>query len=142
MSSIYQQGTIFVLTSEHEGTPNVLLEAMATRLPVVATNVGGVPEIVRHGHTGFLVPGDDTNAQLDAISQLIENPGLRTEMGARAGAYVEEVHSLRRLPVHLTDLYDLALRKQATPQSETHRLPAPGEIRRVETNPSLYFPRR
>jgi len=54
MHSLYQQASIFVLTSEHEGTPNVLLEAMATGLPVVATPVGGVPEIVQHGRTGFL----------------------------------------------------------------------------------------
>jgi|ERR1051326_1350054 glycosyltransferase involved in cell wall biosynthesis len=125
MVPIYQQGTIFVLTSDHEGTPNVLLEAMATGLPIVATDVGGVPEVVRHQRTGFLVPCEDTKAQLDAVSQLVEDPGLRTEMGTRARAYVEEVHSLHRLPAHLADLYDLALGKPATQRSETHSFSAP-----------------
>jgi glycosyltransferase involved in cell wall biosynthesis len=93
---------------------------MATGLPVVATNVGGVPEIVRHGKTGFLAPGDDTKAQLDAINQLVENSDLRTEMGARARAYVEDVHSVHRLPVHLSDLYDLAFGKDPKSKSEIH----------------------
>lgn len=136
MSSIYQQGTIFVLTSDHEGTPNVLLEAMATGLPVVATNVGGVPEVVRHGQTGFLVPCDDMKAQLDAISQLVENPGLRAEMGARARAYVEDVHSVHRLPTRLADLYDLALGKGPKPKAELHPFSA------TTTEAELCLPQR
>jgi glycosyltransferase involved in cell wall biosynthesis len=111
MPSMYQQGTIFVLTSEHEGTPNVLLEAMATGLPVVATSVGGVPEIVQHGRTGFLAAQDDVKAQLNALQKLIEDPDLRTEMGTRARDYVEETHSVHHLPTHLAQLYDLTFGK-------------------------------
>jgi glycosyltransferase involved in cell wall biosynthesis len=108
MSSIYQQSTIFVLTSEHEGTPNVLLEAMASGLPVVATRVGGVPEIVQHGCTGFLAAKDEINELTSAILALARNPQLAIEMGARARAYIEQTHSVHQLPAHLADLYDLA----------------------------------
>jgi glycosyltransferase involved in cell wall biosynthesis len=108
MASIYLQSTICVLTSEHEGTPNVLLEAMAAGLPVVATNVGGVPEIVRDGRCGFLVPGEDINAQVTAIARLVQDSDLRARMGMQARAYVEENHSVRRLPAHLSGLYEAA----------------------------------
>jgi glycosyltransferase involved in cell wall biosynthesis len=125
MSSIYQQGTIFVLTSEHEGTPNVLLEAMAAGLPVVATSAGGVPEIVQHGRTGFLAAQDNADELSTAIVALVQNPGLAKEMGVRARAYVEKTHSVRQLPAHLADLYDLAL-------GNRQRLPE----RRLFTSPS------
>jgi glycosyltransferase involved in cell wall biosynthesis len=109
MSSLYHQASIFVLTSEHEGTPNVLLEAMATGLPVVATRVGGVPEIVQHARTGFLAAEDRLDELSNAIVELVRNPGRAVEIGARARAYVEETHSLQRLPAYLSDLYSLAL---------------------------------
>jgi glycosyltransferase involved in cell wall biosynthesis len=118
MSSTYQQATIFVLTSEHEGTPNVLLEAMATGLPVVATRVGGVPEIVQHGRTGFLVSESDTDALTNAIVELVRNPNRAKEMGTRARAHVEETHSVHQLHAHLAELYDAALGVVQRPQSD------------------------
>ncbi|PYK00706.1 MAG: hypothetical protein DME23_06405 [Verrucomicrobia bacterium] len=109
MSSVYREAAICVLTSDFEGTPNVLLEAMASGLPVVATKVGGVPGIVRHGQTGFLLEPDDLDGLTAALARLVRNPRLRTEMGRRARAYVEENHALQRLPVHLSELYQMAL---------------------------------
>jgi glycosyltransferase involved in cell wall biosynthesis len=125
MSSIYQQAAVFVLTSEHEGTPNVLLEAMAAGLPVVATNAGGIPEIVQHGRTGFLAAQDRADELSSAIVALVQNRGLAKEMGARGRAYVEKSHSVHRLSAHLGDLYALAL-------GNRQRLPA----RRLFTSPS------
>jgi len=118
MASIYQQATIFVLTSEHEGTPNVLLEAMAAGLPVVATRVGGVPEIVNHGRTGLLVPQEDAGELFNAILELARNSSVALEMGARARAYVEETHSVHQLPANLAELYDLALGIRQHPQRD------------------------
>ncbi len=109
MPEIFRTADICVLTSDHEGTPNVLLEAMASGLPVVATKVGGVPEIVSHGKTGFLVDPEDSDGLTAAAAELIRNPELRLTMGTRARTYVEETHSLHRLPVHLAGLYGLAL---------------------------------
>jgi glycosyltransferase involved in cell wall biosynthesis len=109
MTSVYHEAAVCVLTSDFEGTPNVLLEAMASGLPVVATRVGGVPGIVRHGQTGFLFAPDDFDGLAAALAELVRNPRLRTEMGRRARTYVEENHSLHRLPVYLSELYQMAL---------------------------------
>jgi glycosyltransferase involved in cell wall biosynthesis len=109
MTSTYQQANIFVLTSEHEGTPNVLLEAMATGLPVVATRVGGVPEIVQHGRSGFLVSEDNLDELTNSVVELVRHPIRAREMGGRARSYVEETHSVHQLHAHLADLYDAAL---------------------------------
>jgi glycosyltransferase involved in cell wall biosynthesis len=119
--SVYQQAGVCVLTSDFEGTPNVLLEAMASGLPVVATNVGGVPGIVQSGQTGFLCEPDDLDGLVAALVKLVKNSELRMQMGRRARAFVEQNHSLQRLPVYLSDLYELALpasRPAATPVVE------------------------
>lgn len=118
MPGLYQQANIFVLTSEHEGTPNVLLEAMATGLPVIATNVGGVPEIVQHGRTGLLVAEDNSDDLVNTTRALIQNPGLRDELGTQARSDVEESHSVHRLPAYLANLYGLALGTRTEQQLE------------------------
>ncbi|MGH7992518.1 MAG: glycosyltransferase family 4 protein, partial [Limisphaerales bacterium] len=106
---VYPEAAVCVLTSDYEGTPNVLLEAMASGLPVVASKVGGVPEIVRHGQTGFLHEPDDLKSFAATLAELAKNPELRTEMGRRARNFVEENHSLHRLPVCLEGLYQMAV---------------------------------
>ena len=106
--SAYQESSVCVLNSDYEGTPNVLLEAMASGLPVVASNVGGVPEIVTHDQTGFLLEKDNLDGFAAVLARLAKNPDLHNEMGQRARAFVEENHSLHRLPVYLEQLYRLA----------------------------------
>ncbi len=110
---VYQQSALCLLTSDHEGTPNVLLEAMACGLPVVATRVGGVPEIVRDGWTGFLSAPEDVPGLISAVLRLARRPDLRRQMGARARAHVEERHGLRQLEPHLGRLYQAALGPRA-----------------------------
>jgi glycosyltransferase involved in cell wall biosynthesis len=73
-----------VLPSHGEGLPNAVLEAMAAGLPVVATSVGGVPDVVTDGVTGILVPPHDPPALAAAIERLAADPGLRARMGAAA----------------------------------------------------------
>jgi sugar transferase (PEP-CTERM/EpsH1 system associated) len=75
---------IFVLPSLGEGISNTVLEAMATALPVVATRVGGNPELVEDGVNGYLVVPDDAESLAKAINQLMDNEELRDSMG-RAG---------------------------------------------------------
>jgi len=72
---------VFVLPSRWEGLPLVIIEAMMAGLPVVASRVGGVPELVEDGITGFLVPPGDSEALAEALQWLIEDKELRRRMG-------------------------------------------------------------
>ena len=121
---VYREAAVCVLTSDHEGTPNVLLEAMASGLPVVAARVGGVPDIVQHGRTGFIFEPEDLEGFAAALARLTKSSELRTKMGQRARAFVEENHSLHRLPAYLERLYQLALATTSRPTtSVTRRAP-------------------
>ncbi len=79
-----QQSSVLVLSSVREGMPNVILEAMASGLPVVATSVGGIPEIVSHKQTGLLVEPRQPQALAKALLELIIDDARRLAMG-RAG---------------------------------------------------------
>jgi len=72
---------IFVLSSKKEGLPRTIIEAMLSGLPVVATRVGGIPELVEDGVTGFLVPRENSEALATALQRLIEDPDLFRAMG-------------------------------------------------------------
>jgi len=87
---------IFVLTSEQEGLPRVILEAMLMGKPVVASNVSGPSELVVDGETGFLVPAKNTQAFAKSILKLVENPTLRTQMGEKARKRVIENFSIEK----------------------------------------------
>jgi glycosyltransferase involved in cell wall biosynthesis len=104
MKTIYQEADALVLTSDYEGTPNVVLEAMAAGLPIVATPVGDLPEIVRHGKHGFLLT-QSANQLVETLLPLLSNPHLRIEMGRQARAHVVAQYSLQRLSNYLTDFY-------------------------------------
>jgi glycosyltransferase involved in cell wall biosynthesis len=109
MAAVYRRADICVLTSDYEGTPNVLLEAMASGLPVVSTKVGGVPGIVKHGQTGLLVEREDEAGLADALVSLVRDVPLRTAMGHGARDFVQAHASLQRLPGYLGELYRRAL---------------------------------
>jgi glycosyltransferase involved in cell wall biosynthesis len=87
---LYASSHLFLHPSEtspnhdQEGVPNSVLEAMATGLPVAATQHGGIPEAVDHGRTGWLVPEEDHVALANAMQEIAHSPGLLTEMGLRA----------------------------------------------------------
>jgi glycosyltransferase involved in cell wall biosynthesis len=78
---IYQTLSVVLLPSRSEGMPNVALEAMAYGVPVVAAAVGGVPEVVRSGVTGFLAASEDHGAMATHLVALLENPLLRRQLG-------------------------------------------------------------
>jgi glycosyltransferase involved in cell wall biosynthesis len=80
---------VFALPSEIDKSPYSVLEAMFAGLPVVSTNVGGIPEMVVDGETGYLVPPDDDVAIADAIEKLLTDDTRRVAMGhaSRARAY-------------------------------------------------------
>lgn len=88
----------FVLASAWEGLPNALLEAMAAGLPAVATGVGGVPELIRHGVTGLLVPPREHRALAKAMCRLMSlEPEARKALGERAQGTVAARFGLRQV---------------------------------------------
>jgi glycosyltransferase involved in cell wall biosynthesis len=84
LNAYYSAADIFVLPSHSEGSPNVLLEAMAAAIPVVATRVGGVPEIATDGRTSLLVPSKNPRAIAEALKRLLNDRQLRRELGQTA----------------------------------------------------------
>jgi len=81
---LYQKGDIFVLPSLSEGIPIVLMEAMAMQLPVVATRITGIPELVTDGENGFLAAPRDPRTIANKIERLLNDPELRNQMGKKA----------------------------------------------------------
>jgi glycosyltransferase involved in cell wall biosynthesis len=79
----YRSADLFVLPSEFDNSPNVALEAMASGLPVVATDVGGLRQYVRHGVNGELVPAGDSAALARSIVRYLDDPGLSARVGQR-----------------------------------------------------------
>jgi glycosyltransferase involved in cell wall biosynthesis len=88
----YGIADIAVLSSLSEGSPNALLEAMATSVPVVATNVGGVPEIVRDEESALLVAPGDAAAMSDALLRILSDAGLADRLAKRGRALIQERH--------------------------------------------------
>jgi glycosyltransferase involved in cell wall biosynthesis len=84
----YSIAKLFMLPSQSEGLPTVLLEASAMGVPSVATNVNGIPDIILHSKTGFLVERTDIKSYMKYAKELIENDDLATEMGKNARAHV------------------------------------------------------
>ncbi|MFQ5601719.1 MAG: glycosyltransferase [bacterium] len=97
---------IFVLPSLYEGLPNVILEAMATGLPVVATAVDGSVELVNDGETGFLVPPREPQALIAKINTLIQNPQRVLDFGMQGRNRVESIYSLEKQVEHFQQLYE------------------------------------
>lgn len=97
---------IFVLPSLNEGISNTVLEAMASGLPVIATDTGGNSELVENGATGYLVPVSKPDALARAIDNYIREPGLLVEHGARARRRAEKRFSLERMVEDYLSVYD------------------------------------
>ena len=106
---------IFVLPSLAEGISNTILEAMATGLPVVATDVGGNSELVLDGETGFLVPRSDPAALAAAIRRYVDDTGLRHAHGAHAQQRCETEFSISVMVKNYQDLYDALLPEHRKP---------------------------
>lgn len=96
---------VYVLSSESEGMSNTILEAMASGRPVVATAVGGNPELVVDGETGLLVPPNNPHAMAAAITKLLRAPEQRRQMGRLGRERVEEKFSLDVMVRHYAKVY-------------------------------------
>lgn len=91
------RSAMLVLTSDYEGFPNVILEAMAARLPVISTPAGDASSIVQHGKTGYIVDGEDTRSMAAFMVQLARSPSMRRSFGEAGRQRVEQEYNYQSL---------------------------------------------
>jgi glycosyltransferase involved in cell wall biosynthesis len=101
----YGIANVVVLSSRSEGSPNALLEAMAAGVPVVATDVGGVPEIAVHGDTALLVQPGDPGELAESMGRLIREPQLGSRLAARARQIVRDRYAPEQRTKRLVEIY-------------------------------------
>lgn len=107
----YQDATVFALpclvvdNGDRDGIPNVLVEAMAMEMPVISTDISGIPELIRHKQNGLLVPEKNAEAMADAIQNLLENAELRQSLGQAARQTVCREFNSRHTTVALKELF-------------------------------------
>jgi glycosyltransferase involved in cell wall biosynthesis len=101
----YSKCDVALLPSLFDNSPLFIYETMATGLPVIATNVGGIPELVKHGETGFLFEANDINRLASHINTLIENPLKRKQMGKNAKKFIYNYASVDKIAKQKLRLY-------------------------------------
>jgi glycosyltransferase involved in cell wall biosynthesis len=106
---LYEAMDVFALSSLREGLPNVLLEAMALEVPVVATRVGGVPRLIADGDNGLLVDPGSADALAAALGRLAADPDLRRQLARAGRRTVEERYSFAARMDQVRALYDALL---------------------------------
>jgi glycosyltransferase involved in cell wall biosynthesis len=113
--SILRMSDIFCLPSRSEGFSNALIEAMACRLPCVATDVGGNREVLEHGQTGFIVASEDHQDLAERLVYLLDDPSLATEMGLRGEEVIQNGFTAQVMMKNLVGVYQglLAAKERA-----------------------------
>jgi len=123
VSNLLAAMDIFAFTSLWEGLPNVVLEAMAMRLPVISTPAGGVPEVIIDGIEGRLIPFRDSAAAADVILQLAGDSGLRERLGKAARQKIEMDFSLERMVCEYENFYQGLLHSKVSLPAEESTQP-------------------
>lgn len=114
-SDVYQLlpgANAFILSSKREGFPMSILEAMASGLPVIATNVGGIPEVIKDEQNGILVSPQDQNALANAICRVLDDSTLASKLARRARTTVELSYSIRAVAKAYSEIYLSVCRKK------------------------------
>jgi len=122
---------MFVLPSRSEGIPLTVLEAMARGLPVVATRVGGLPEVVEEGVTGLLVPPADPAALAAAMVETWSDPDRLDRLGHAGRRRAEECFDVRRMVAQYEVLYRAGTRRTGSSGAERrspNAAPQPAEV--------------
>ncbi|MDP2128930.1 MAG: glycosyltransferase [Pseudohongiella sp.] len=115
VSNILPQCDLSVLPSHSEGLSNALIESMAASLPIVATDVGGNPELVKHNVNGFLVPVQDATALAAAINRILDDPKMAACFGFASRQLCEEQFSTVRMAALTQQLYKSEIQKRSHP---------------------------
>jgi glycosyltransferase involved in cell wall biosynthesis len=105
-----QAADLFVLPSATEGLSNSLLEALSTGLPVLATSVGGTPDVISHGVNGYLIPPEDLPALKSGLMELLADATLRTRLGSQGRERMCTDFSLDSVALKLDTLYHTLLK--------------------------------
>ena len=112
--SLLANADAFVLPSRSEAFPNSAIEAMAAGLPVIASAVGGLLDLIEHGRTGLLVPAGDSNALAAAMRSVVRSPERAIAMGRAARSEVQQRYSFDRMVSAFEHLYLSALRDRVS----------------------------
>ncbi len=105
VEDILSKSSIFVIVTKWEGLPRSIIEAMRAGLPVVASKVGGVPELVKHGVNGYLIPRGDSSELLKRVEELVANCRLRRSMGSESRTMYEKNFTFQRMYSETVKLY-------------------------------------
>ena len=103
---VYAAADILLMPSRFEGLPMTLLEAMAMGLPVVASKLDGIAEVIEDGREGFLIESNDTHGFVERCAALLENPAKSSEFAANARAKIEARFSVERMTSAVEAIYD------------------------------------
>ena len=119
MMYVYRSIDYLVLPSLTEGLPYVLLEAMLFKVPILATDVGGIPNIVINDVTGYLVPPGDVQSLKNGMEKMLNNPEKTLEMAEEGYKLVHEKYSARRMAEDYSRLYDSMINDRPDRQVDT-----------------------
>lgn len=129
---------LLVLNSKSEAFPLVALEGLACEVPVLSTSVGGVPELITHGETGWLIPAGDQHKLVDAIVSLLEQPELRRGLAVNGRQRVEKNFTVNKFMTRLEALYsETSARRSPAKQAAKEFSASTGfSLSRIESNQS------
>jgi colanic acid/amylovoran biosynthesis glycosyltransferase len=131
-----------VLPSFSEGLPVVLMEAMALGRPVISTFVAGIPELVKSGEEGWLVPAGDVAALSDAIEKCLgASPDVIADMGERARTRALQRHDVSKEATTLDEMFRAAIDEGRRLHAKSHRRPVPALVEKPRWYPNMLFPR-
>jgi len=108
---ILSHSDIFILSSLHEVLPRSILEAMAAGKPVIAPHIGGIPEMVNEGVTGYLIPPKDLNSLASKILELLKNKNLAERMGKAGRKLIEQKFEINTIAEELEKIYQEVVEK-------------------------------
>ena len=106
---------LFILPSLTEGTPMALLEAMSAGVPVIASSVGGIPDIVKDGENGLLIRSGDFTGLSKAIERLLREPALRSLLASKASSLIERRYGMERWILRLDSIYQDLMGRHPNP---------------------------
>jgi glycosyltransferase involved in cell wall biosynthesis len=114
MIELFSQADIFALPTRADLSPAAICEAMAMKLPVVTTNVGGLNELVVDGETGFIAASEDENEYDEKLYRLVKDPSLRYNFGENARRVVEEKYDIKKNADKVLNIMRAAAEKRIT----------------------------